>query len=97
MNWKNYISDIPENWIDVSCEYHSLPSFISAKHEDGGYHIWIDLAPRFHVFPFYRHGNVEFISDDLDAVVKWINDNPKTPEQIKSVCLSSATWTKAKE
>tara|TARA_R110002110_G_scaffold92258_1_gene240540 strand:+ start:156 stop:488 length:333 start_codon:yes stop_codon:yes gene_type:complete len=42
-----------------------------------------ELAPRFHVCLYYGHGDFAFKSDDLDAVVQWIKDNPKTPEQIE--------------
>tara|TARA_R110002020_G_scaffold51588_6_gene145982 strand:- start:1998 stop:2348 length:351 start_codon:yes stop_codon:yes gene_type:complete len=42
-----------------------------------------ELAPRFHVVLCYGHSDNAFYSDDFDAVVKWINDNPKTLDQIK--------------
>jgi hypothetical protein len=41
------------------------------------------LAPRFHVVLCYGGAENLYVSDDFDAVVRWINDNPKTPDQIK--------------
>ena len=42
-----------------------------------------ELAPRFHVVLCYGNPENVYVSDDFDAVVKWIKDNPKTPEQIE--------------
>lgn len=41
------------------------------------------LMPRFHIYNCYGSSDLLFSSDDFDAVVSWINDNPKTEEQIQ--------------
>jgi hypothetical protein len=43
-NWKNYYKDlnIPKDWICTSYGNDALPSFMSHKDENKGYHIWID-------------------------------------------------------
>jgi len=41
-----------------------------------------ELAPRFHVVLCYGSPKNVYVADDFNAVVQWIKDNPKTPEQI---------------
>lgn len=41
------------------------------------------LAPRFHVVLCYGGENNIYTSDSFNDVVEWVNNNPKTKEQIK--------------
>ncbi len=78
----SFVSDEDQNkgyliWVDS----HNID--IRADHSSFIYGLKDELAPRFHVMLHYFSYEPLLVSDNFDEVVKWINDNPKTEQQIQ--------------
>ena len=88
----SFLSVTKENWEDEKAYHIWIDSHDPEIRKQNSLDIFgVEYSPRFCVTMGYGYGptpnpNSEFglfSSDDWNEVVEWINNNPKTPEQIE--------------